>query len=55
MGNGRVVTWAPDACRYSWAAIAVLGVLGSQVWSYKLVRGLFRQKGRANTSRPKAQ
>ena len=27
----------------SWAGIAVLGVLGSQVWTYKLVRGLRKQ------------
>lgn len=42
-------------CRYSWAAIAVLGVLGSQVWSYKLVKGLFRQLSKASAAQTHAK
>jgi hypothetical protein len=33
-------TAIPAAHRYTWAAFALLALAGSQIWSYKLVRGL---------------
>lgn len=39
----NVVHALPDdviVCRYLWAAFAVLATAGSQIWSYKLWRGL---------------
>ena len=31
-------------CRYTWAACAVLGTAGSQIWSYKLLKGLAKHR-----------
>lgn len=31
-------------CRYFWAACGILGVTGSQLWTYKLVRGFMKQR-----------
>lgn len=38
--NGQSPTERVMLCRYYWSACAVLGVAGSQLWTYKLVRGL---------------
>ena len=43
-------------CRYVWASFAVLATAGSQIWSYKLWRGLkkqFSKKSEAVQEKPK--
>lgn len=37
----------PISLRYFWAICGILGVSGSQLWTYKLIRGFFRQRSRA--------
>lgn len=47
----------PFSCRFTWAALAVVTTTGSQIWSYKLWRGLKKQsakKASAVLPRPKA-
>ncbi|KAL3135386.1 hypothetical protein ABBQ32_007570 [Trebouxia sp. C0010 RCD-2024] len=50
-------TKLPFACRATWASFAVLTVAGSQMWSYKLWRGLKKQSAikQAQTSEAAAK
>lgn len=43
-------TTVPMGLRYFWAVSGILGVSGSQLWTYKLVRGFFKQRRAAATS-----
>lgn len=44
----------PAVLRYFWAGCAILGVAGSQLWTYKLVRGFRKQlKAQPPAFRPK--
>lgn len=49
----RLISQAPKVplgLRYFWAVSGVLGVSGSQLWTYRLLRGFMKQRRAASTS-----